>query len=143
MKRDESRELGSARELLSEFESEMASPNAQAKLADALSFLAEIAEEAGPEQQIARNLSEVYAGKAAARANAVMELPGEIAPTELQHWVDVLGEFGRNGVESAPVLAAMAKLGKRRATRYVGRLTQAEQEVLLKRLEAEMGKEKP
>ena len=143
MKLDESRELTSARRLLSEFEGEMTSPSAATKLSETLALLSDIVEAAGAEGQIARNLVGVYAAKAVAAVDATLAKPGEASAAELRHWEELLNEFGRCGFESSPVLAALSKLSKRLATRYVSQMTQTEKEVLLRKLEEDLGKEHP
>src|SRR5712671_6297555 len=132
MKHDESRELTSARKLLSEFEREMAMPGAKTKLSEALSIISGAMEGLGAERQIARNIIQVYAAKAAASATATLNEPGEVSLAVLNHWKELLAEFGRNGVESAPVVAALSTLSKRSASRYVAQMTRAEREVLLR-----------
>jgi hypothetical protein len=138
----ESRELASARELLSEFESEMTSEGAVARLSEALSLLSDVVDGAGAEGQIARNVVAVYAGKAVAAVDTTLARPGEASAAELRHWEDLLAEFGRCGFESPPVVAALSKLGKRLATRHVSKMTQTEKEVLLRKLEEDWGKER-
>ena len=140
MKLHESRELTSARRLLSEFEGEMTSPSAATKLSEALSLLSGIAEATGAEQQIARNVVGIYAAKAVAAVDATLAKPGEASAAELRHWQELLTEFGRCGFESSPAIAALSKLSKRLATRYVSQMTQTEKEVLLRKLEEELGK---
>jgi len=143
MKLNESRELTSARRLLSEFEAEMPSPSAATKLSEALSLLSDIAETAEAEGPIARNVVSVYAAKAVAAVDATLAKPGEASAAELRHWQELLTEFGRCGFESSPVAAALSKLSKRLATRYVSQLTQTEKEVLLRKLEEDHGEEHP
>jgi len=143
MKLDESRELTSARRLLSEFESEMTSPSAATKLSEALSLLSDIVEAAGAEGQIARNVVGVYAARAVASVDATLAKPGETSAAELRHWEELLTEFGRCGFESSPAVAALSKLSKRLAIRYVSQMTQIEKEVLLRKLEEDLGKEHP
>ena len=142
MKRDESRELTSARKLLSEFEREMSQPSAKTKLTEALSLISDIVEEAGPESQVGENLAQVYASKTAASVTAILNEPGEISLAVLTQWEELLTEFGRSGIESASLVAAKASLSKRLASRYVAQLTQAEKELLLRRLEEEVKKER-
>jgi len=137
---NESRELASARRLLSEFEIEMSSPGAVAKLSEALSLLSDVVEIEEAESQIARNVVAVYAAKAVARVDAMLAKPGEASAAELHHWQDLLTEFERCGFESPPTTAALTKLRKRFATRHVSKLTQTEKEVLLRKLEEEQGK---
>ncbi len=143
MKPHESRELPSARRLLSEFEADMTSPSAATKLSEALSLLSGMVEAAGAEGQIARNVVGVYAAKVVAAVDATLTKPGEASAAELRHWVELLTEFGRCGFESSPAVAALSKLSKRLATRYVTQLTQTEKEVLLRKLEEDLGKEHP
>ena len=119
----------------------MASPSAMAKLSEALSLLSEVVENSDAEAKIARNLAMVYAAKAAGSAVAVLGKPGQTSPAELHHWEELLLEFGRGGVESEPVAAVLSQLNKRLASRYVAQLTQLEKEVLLRHLEADLGKE--
>ena len=140
MKLDESRELTSARKLLSEFEGEMTSPSAAAKLSEALSLLSDIVEAGGVEGRIARNVVGVYAAKAVASVDATLSKPGEASAAELRHWEELLAEFGRCGFESSPAVAAISQLSKRLATRYVAQMTQTEKEVLLRKLEEDLGK---
>jgi hypothetical protein len=142
MKPDESRELTSARRLLSEFEDEMASPSAVTKLSEALSLLSDIVEDGGAERQIAGNVVAVYAAKVVASVDATLARPGEASAAELRHWDELLTEFGRCGIESSPAVAALSKLSKRLATRHVSRMTHTEKEVLLKQLEDDLGKER-
>ena len=141
MKLDESRELDSARKLLSEFESEISLPTAKGKLSEALSLLEEIAENDGAESQVARNLAAVYGAKTAASANTIPEGTVQASPNELYHWEGLLREFGRCGFELPPIDAALSKLNQRLASRYVAQLTDAEKQALLKQLEAQLGKE--
>lgn len=142
MKLEESRELTSARKLLSIFETEMASPSGKSRLSEALSLLAEIAETEGTDSQIARNLASVYGAKAAASAAALLEGPTQASPTELDHWEDLLGEFSRCGFESAPVAAISSKFSLRLISRQVAQMTKSEREEWLKLLEADLGKER-
>ena len=141
MKVDESRDLLSARRLLSEFEGEMASPSAAAKLSEALSLLSEIVESGAAESRIAGNIVDVYTTKIIASVEATLAKPGEASAAGLRHWIELLSEPGRSGFESSPAKAALSKLGKRLATRHVAKLTQTEKEVLLKKLEEDLGKE--
>jgi hypothetical protein len=143
MKLTESRELTSARRLLSEFEGEMTSPNAATRVSEALSLLSGIVEAGGAEGPIARNVVGVYAAKAVASVDATLARPGEASAAELRHWQELLTEFGLCGFESSPVTAALSKLSKRLATRYVSQLTQTEKEVLLRKLEQDQGEERP
>lgn len=143
MNLNESRELTSARRLLSEFEGDMTSPTAATKLSEALSLLAGIVEAAGAEGRIARNLVGVYAAKAVASVDAILARPGEASADELRQRQELLNEFGRCGFESSPALAALSKLSKHLATRYVSQMTQTEKEVLLRKLEKDQGKEHP
>ena len=142
MKLDESRDLVSARRLLSEFEGEMSSPTAVAKLSEALSLLSDIVEAGETESQRARNIVDVYAAKVVASVDATLAKPGEASAAELRHWDELLSEFGRCGFESPALAAALSRLSKRLATRHVAKLTQTEKEVLLKKLEEEMGKKR-
>jgi len=137
----ESRELTSARRLLSEFEGEMTSPSAATKLSEALSLLSGIVEAGGAEGPIARNVVGVYAAKAVASVDATLAKPGAASAAELRHWQELLNEFGLCGFESSPVVAAVSKLSKRLATRYVSQLTQTEKAVLLRKLENDLGEE--
>jgi len=143
MKPDESRELTSARRLLSEFEVDMTSPSAATKLSEALSLLSGIVEAAEAEGRIARNVVGVYAAKVVAAVDATLAKPGEASAVELRHWEELLTEFGRCGFESSPAVAALSKLSKRLATRYVSQLTQTEKEVLLRKLEQDQGEDHP
>jgi len=143
MKLTESRELTSARRLLSEFEGDMTSPNAAVKLSEALSLLSGIVEAGGPEGPIARNVVGVYAAKAVTAVDAILARPGAASAAELRQWQELLNEFGLCGFESSPVAAALSKLSKRLATRYVSQLTKTEKEVLLKKLEKDQGQEQP
>jgi hypothetical protein len=137
---DESRELDSARKLLSEFESEMTTPGVEAKLSEALSLLSDTVEEGGAEGRLASNIVGVYAAKTVTAVDATLAKPGEVSAAELRHWQDLLKEFEICGFESPPVAAALSKVGKRLATRHVAKLTQFEKEVLLKKLEDDMEK---
>jgi len=141
MKRQESRELTSARRLLSEFEDEITSGGAATRLSEALSLLSEISDAGEAESQIARNVVAVYAAKAVACVEATLAKPGEASAAELRHWEELLTEFGRCGFELPQALAAISKLSKRLATRYVSQMTQIEKEVLLRKLEEDQGKE--
>jgi hypothetical protein len=140
VKMDESRDLTSARTLLSEFESEMATPGAVTKLSDALSLLSDIVETSGAEAPRARNIVDVYAAKIVASVDATLAKPGEVSAAELRHWEELLAEFGRCGFELPSAVAALSKVGKRLATRHVAKLTQTEKEVLLRKLEEDMRK---
>ena len=140
MKPDESRELAAARKMLSEFESEMTSPGAEAKLSEALSLLSDTVEEGGAQGPLASNIAGVYATKAVAAVDATLAKPGEASAAELRHWQELLKEFERCGFESPPVAGALARLSKRLATRHVSKLTQFEKEVLLKKLEDDLEK---
>lgn len=135
MAHPESRELASARELLAEFERDAASPEAIARLSEALSFLADLIDGGGAEAHVAKNIAGVYAAKVAALADAVLDKEGEPSLAEIRHWKELLEEFGRSGVDSPVAAAEAAKLSKRAATRYVGQLTPGEKEHLLKQLE--------
>src|SRR4051812_8649424 len=142
MKRQESRELTSARTLLSEFEFEMTSAGAATKLSEALSLLSDIRDAGEAESQIAVNIVGVYAAKAVASVEATLAKPGEASAAELRHWQELLAEFGRCGFEWPQVVAAISKLSKRLATRYVSQMTQIEKEVLLRKLEEDLGKKR-
>jgi hypothetical protein len=142
MKLDESRELTAARRLLSVFEEEMTSPSAATRLSEALSLLSDIVEAGAAEGQIARNVVAVYAAKAVASLDTTLAKPGAASAAELRHWEELLAEFGRCGFDSPPAAAALSKISKRLATRYVSQMTQLEKEVLLRRLEEEAGKER-
>ena len=137
----ESRDLVSARRLLSEFESEMSSPGAATKLSEALSLLSDVAEDEGEESRIARNVVAVYTAKTVAAVEAALSKPGEVAVAELRHWQELVAEFGLCGFESPQAAAALSKIGKRLATRHVSKMTQTEKEVLLKKLEEDLRKE--
>lgn len=141
MKLDESRELISARKLLSLFEAEMALPSAKSRLSEALSVLAEIVETEGAEGQIARNLASVYGAKAAAASAALLEGPVQASPAELDHWEDLLSEFARSVFESAPVVAMSSKFNQRLVSRHVAQMTKSEKDELVRLLEADLGKE--
>src|SRR2546423_14805751 len=120
----------------------MSQPSAKTKLTEALSLISDIVEEAGPESQVGENLAQVYASKTAASVTAILNEPGEISLAVLTQWEELLTEFGRSGIESASLVAAKASLSKRLASRYVAQLTQAEKELLLRRLEEEVKKER-
>jgi hypothetical protein len=140
MKPDESRELATARKLLAEFEIEMTSSGAEAKLSEALSLLSDTVEEGGAQGTLARNIVGVYAAKTVAAVDATLGKPGEVSAAELRHWQELLKEFERCGFESPPLAGALSRLGKRLATRHVSKLTQFEKEVLLKKLEGDLDK---
>ena len=133
----ESRELLATRRLLSEFESDMGAPEAVARLSDALEHLVEVLESGPPEDQIARNVAGVYAGKCVKVLDAILNKPGEVAAAELLHWQELLGEFGRAGIESPPVEAALGRISRRLATRHVAQMTDGEKAALLRKLEEE------
>jgi len=119
----------------------MTSAGAATKLSEALSLLSEIRDAGEAESQIAINLVGVYAAKTVASVEATLARPGEASAAELRHWEELLAEYGRCGFELPPVAAAISKLSKRLATRYVSQMTQIEKEVLLKKLEEDLGKE--
>jgi hypothetical protein len=140
MPRTESPDLLHARKLLAEFEGDVASSAAHGKLAEALELLMEIADEEGDEAQLANNIGNAYATKVGRLAQGLLGKPAELSPANLQHWLDLLTEFGRCGIESAEVSNALAELRAHIATRFVGQLTTTQREQLLKRLEEEAGK---
>ncbi|HUL95054.1 MAG TPA: hypothetical protein VLT89_03525 [Usitatibacter sp.] len=142
MKPDESRELATARTLLAEFERDAESPDAHARLSEALALLADIVDEGGGEGHVAKNLAGVYAAKVAASAEAMLERAGESSLSEMRHWRDLLEEFGRCGMQAPPAAAALAELSKRFATRYVGQLSKTEKQFMLKQLEESRGRKK-
>ena len=121
----------------------MRAADAATKLSEALSLLSDVMDAGGAEANIAKNIAGVYAAKIVASVDATLAKPGEASAAEFRHWQELLTEFERCGFEFPQAVAALSKLSKRLATRYVSQMTQIEKEVLLRKLEEDLGKENP